>query len=192
MRKDTLPVDHFEQLYARRPDPWHLATSDYERAKYAATLAALPRAHYGRGLEVGCANGIFTAALAGRCEELLAIEPVETALDAARRYNADRPNVRFARMFVPAAWPARFFDLIVLSEVIDYFGEADIDRLAQRVLGSLMSGGDMILVHWIGKKSLRPRDEEATDRLVARLGSDFTMLRAERNTDYRLDLLRRA
>ena len=32
---------YFERLYARDPDPWRFATSEYERDKYAATLAAL-------------------------------------------------------------------------------------------------------------------------------------------------------
>ena len=40
-RSDTLGLDHFEQLYAARPDPWHYATSPYEAGNYAATLATL-------------------------------------------------------------------------------------------------------------------------------------------------------
>ena len=48
----SLTPSYFEGLYAADPDPWRFATSDYERDKYAATLAALPRRHYARALDV--------------------------------------------------------------------------------------------------------------------------------------------
>jgi cyclopropane fatty-acyl-phospholipid synthase-like methyltransferase len=192
LRQQTVPLDHFQNLYAARPDPWRLATSPYERAKYAATLEALPRGRYRAALEIGCANGVFTERLADRCDDLLAIEPVSAALAEARRRNAQRGSVRFAQMFVPAEWPAGSFDLIAVSEVIDYLGKDDVDRLAERTCGSLIPGGDAILVHWVGKK--RPGEahgEEATDRFIAAAGGQLEVLRAARNRDYRLDVLRR-
>ena len=42
----SLPPGYFEAIYARDPDPWRFADSAYERAKYDATLAALPRPRY--------------------------------------------------------------------------------------------------------------------------------------------------
>ena len=192
MRRDTLGREHFEALYAARPDPWRLATSDYERAKHAATLAALPRPRYARGFEVGCALGILTAELGRRCDDLLAVEPVAAALAVARVRNADQRNVRFAPLFVPGEWPEGRFDLIVLSEVIDYFGAGDVTILAHRVAGSLDHGGAVVMVHWVGKKRGPPLGDEATDRFVAAAGDALAVLRAERNADYRLDVLRRA
>lgn len=191
MRKNTVPLGYFEQLYAARSDPWRLATSEYERAKYAATLAALPRRHYGRAFEIGCANGVFTAALADRCEDLLAVEPVQAALAEAQRRNANRSSIRFARMFVPAEWPAEQFDLLVLSEVIDYLGENDVELLAERVCWSLVPGGDMILVHWVRKKAGSLSGQEATDHFIAAARGRLDVRYTERNRDYRLDLLRR-
>ena len=191
MRRDTLGRDHFEALYAARPDPWRLATSGYERAKYAATLAALPKGRYARGFEIGCALGVLTAELGRRCDALLAVEPVEAALRKAAERNADQPHIRFAPMFVPAGWPGGSFDLIVLSEVIDYLGADDVVRLAGRVAGSLERGGDVVMVHWVGKKRGPPSGDEATDRFIAAAGA-LNVLRAERNADYRLDVLRRA
>jgi hypothetical protein len=175
VRRDTLGRDHFEALYAARPDPWRLATSDYERAKSSATLAALPRPRYARGFEVGCALGVLTAELGRRCDDLLAVEPVAAALDAAAARNADQPHIRFAPM----------------SEVIDYLGAADVAALAARVAGALERGGDVVMVHWIGKKRGPPSGDEASDRFVAAAGGALAVLRAERNPDYRLDLLRR-
>lgn len=191
MRRDTLGRDHFEALYAARPDPWRLATSDYERAKYAATLAALPRARYARGFELGCAMGILTAQLGRRCDDLLAVEPVASALEEARTRNADQPHIRFAALFAPGEWCDGTFDLVVLSEVIDYLGAVDVAALAARVAASTEPGGDVILVHWVGKKRGAPSGEEASDRFIAEAAPALAVLRRERNADYRLDLLRR-
>lgn len=191
MREETIPVEHFSNLYAARPDPWHLADSAYERAKYAATLTALPRERYRHALEVGCANGDFTAMLAMRCDALLAIEPVHAALSVARKNNEARPWVSFASMFVPAGWPDGTFDLIVISEVIDYLGLNDVAALSHKVWASLEVGGDAILVHWIGKKSGPPSGREATDLFVAAAEDRLEVLQAERTPGYRLDVLRR-
>ena len=190
MRRDTIALTHFEDLYAARPDPWRLASSDYERAKYAATLAALPSDRYAHGLEIGCAIGVLTQKLGGRCDDLLAIEPVGNALAEATRRNAASPWIRFASLFVPAQWPDGAFDLVVLSEVIDYLGEADVVALAGKVSGSLTQGGDVILVHWVGKKRGPPGEDEASDRFIA-AAENLTVLRRDRNADYRLDVLRR-
>ncbi|RYC32885.1 methyltransferase domain-containing protein [Lichenibacterium minor] len=191
MRRDTLGRDHFEALYAARPDPWRLATSGYERAKHAATLAALPRPRYPRGFEVGCALGTLTTELGRRCGDLLAVEPVAAALAAAAARAADQPHIRFASMFVPGDWPSGVFDLVVLSEVLDYLGAEDVVLLAGRVVGSLERGGDVVMVHWIGKKRGPPSGDEASDRFRAAAGGALDVLRAERNADYRLDVLRK-
>ena len=191
MRRDTVGRDHFEALYAARPDPWRLATSDYERDKYAATLAALPRPRYARGFELGCAMGILTGQLGRRCDGLLAVEPVASALSEARARNADQPHIRFAPLFAPGEWPDETFDLVVLSEVIDYLGVADVAALAARVAASTEPGGDVIMVHWVGKRRGAPPRDEASDLFVAEAGPVFAPLRRERNADYRLDLLRR-
>ncbi len=190
MRRESVDLDHFRQLYRKSPDPWRFASSPYERDKYAATLAALPRPRYARGLDVGCSIGVFTTALAERCDALVGIEPVEAALEQAKVRLADRPSVRLAPMAVPRDWPEGSFDLIVLSEVLDYLGEQDLAALAGRLRGALEPGGDVILVHWVGKKA-GPATHEASDALIASAMDFLTVTRADRNADYRLDVLRR-
>src|ERR1700744_4973631 len=59
--------EYFDLLYAQRSDPWDFATSPYEAAKYAATLAALPKPRYKNALELGCSIGVLTQQLAPRC-----------------------------------------------------------------------------------------------------------------------------
>ena len=187
-----LDLDHFTRLYAARADPWGYATSAYERAKYDATLAALPRERYRRALDVGCSIGVLTERLAARCDSLLALEPVEAALAAARRRNAQHAHVRFARAAVPAQWPDGRFDLVLISEVLDYLGEAELATLAGHLETSLEPGADLVLVHWVGKKGPRSNGAETTDRLAAAAGPALVPFHADRNADYRLDVFRRA
>ncbi len=191
MRGETLPIDHFMAIYAARSDPWSYATSPYEQAKYAATLAALPCVRYARAFEIGCAQGVFTAMLAGRCATLLAAEPVGGARVEARRRNADKFWVSFASHFVPRDWPEGNFDLVVVSEIIDYLGEADVEALSRKICASLDTSGDVVLVHWVGKKAWPPSGREASDRFIAAASGCLDVLHATRNRDYRLDVLRR-
>lgn len=192
MRDETLPLSHFEELYSRSPDPWHFGTSRYEAAKYAATLAALPRARYARALEVGCSIGVFTAALADRCDDLLALEPVASALAAAAARNATKPWVRFAQAFVPQAWPRERFDLVVLSEVLDYLAASDVRGVGARLRSTLDPAGEVVLVHWIGKKgSAVAKPSESSEILIAATADILRPVFQTRNADYRLDVLRR-
>jgi hypothetical protein len=72
-RSKTLDTEYFKGMYATESDPWQFATSAYERDKYAATLAALPRSRYASALEVGCSIGVFTHQLCPRCDTLLGL-----------------------------------------------------------------------------------------------------------------------
>jgi cyclopropane fatty-acyl-phospholipid synthase-like methyltransferase len=192
MREETLPLSHFESIYARGEDPWGFASNPYEREKYAATLAALPRPRYRSAFEVGCSIGVLTSLLAERCDALLAVEPVLSALDAARRRNGDHAHVRFAPMFVPQDWPTERFDLIVLSEVLDYLGRDAIGTIAGRIRETLEPDGNLVLVHWLGKKRTETATpSEASEVLVAALGDAVLVSFQQRNAAYRLDVLTR-
>ncbi|MFE1600303.1 SAM-dependent methyltransferase [Methylobacterium sp. ID0610] len=188
----SLPPDYFDARYAVDPDPWRFATSSYERAKYAATLAALTRERYVAALEVGCSIGVLTHALAPRCEALLALDVAEAALAQARARCADRPQVRFARRRIPGAWPPESFDLVLLSEVVYYLDAADVAHLAARLRASLRPGGDVVLVHWTGETDYPLSGDEAAETLIA-AAQDFLAVTHQSRTDaYRLDVLRRA
>lgn len=191
-RTASLPPAYFAELYAADPDPWRFATSDYEREKYAATLAALPRPRYRSALEVGCSIGVLTRALAGRCDALLALDVVPAALDAARARCADQSHVRFAECRVPGAWPEGRFDLILLSEVVYYLDQADLAALVGRLREALEPGGDLLLVHWTGETDYPLSGDEAAESVI-RCSAGFARVRHRARAErYRLDLLRRA
>ncbi len=191
MTNRSLPARYFDALYAADPDPWRFATSDYERDKYATTLRALPRQRYASALEVGCSIGVLTHALAERCDSLLAIDASATPLRAARERCRDRPSARFAEMAVPQDWPEETFDLILLSEVVYYLGAGDVARLARRVEASLVSGGDVVLVHWTGATDYPLSGDDATAIFLSEVSGFTSLVEQQRAERFRLDVVTR-
>lgn len=188
----SLPASYFDAIYERDADPWRFQTSAYERAKYDATLAALPRPRYRRALEVGCSIGVLTRDLSARCDALLAVDAAEKALAAARAACAEKPHVEFALLRAPDEWPPdrTAFDLILLSEVVYYLNRTDVPRLAARVRDALAPGGDCVLVHWTGDTDYPLSGDEAAERFIAAASGFASVTRQERSERYRLDLLR--
>ena len=187
----TLPAAYFDDLYGRDPDPWRFETSGYERAKYADTVAALPRPRYGRVLEVGCSIGVLTASLAERADHLVATDVAEAALAVARRRLDAAPQVRFVRGGFPDDAPEGPFDLIVLSEVLYYLSAADLRRAATATVDRLAPGGEVLLVHWLGETPDYPlTGDEAAEGFLSAARPPLTTVRRERRERYRLELLR--
>ena len=189
-RPTTLDTDYFKGMYATESDPWKFATSPYERDKYAATLAALPRAHYTSALDVGCSIGVFTHQLCRRCDALIGLDVVPSVLDAARARCADCPNARFMLAAVPGAWPDGRFDLIVISEVAYYLDRADLARLVARVEGAVLPAADIVLVHWLGVTHYPLSGDDAAEGFIAGARGFAQVLRQSRTAEYRLDVLR--
>ena len=133
---------------------------------------------------------MFTRLLADRCESLLAVDAAEQPLEEARRSCAGLRQVKIERMQVPQEWPARQFDLIVLSEILYYFGRDDIRQIAEHSTFSLMADGVVLLVHWSGPTSTCPGDE-AVEHYTAACRPELHSMLHKREPKYRLDLLTR-
>ena len=192
---DSLPPAYFDQVYAANADPWHFETSNYEHAKYAATLAALPRQHFDCGLEIGCSIGVLTALLAPRCHQLLAVDVSAAALQTARQRLAAAPQVLLRQMALPHHFPRGDFDLVVLSEVGYFWCEADLALAAQRMVAALRPAGVLLLAHWTPLVSDFPLTGDAVHRHFLQYAGPGGVLRhlvAQREATYRLDVLERA
>ncbi len=186
----SLAPSYFDDVYAAHDDPWGFATRPYEAAKYAATLAALPKTRYRSALEVGCSIGVLTRELAARCDRLLAVDVSDAALAQARARTRDLPGVTIARLRVPDEDPGGAYDLVLLSEVGYYWSPADLDRAADLVARRLEPGGHLVLVHWTPFVADYPQTGDAVhDRLLAR--PEFRHLAGARAETYRLDVLER-
>jgi cyclopropane fatty-acyl-phospholipid synthase-like methyltransferase len=188
---DSLDRSYFEDIYARDRDPWRFATSAYERRKYRRTLSVLTRGRYRSALEVGCSIGVLTRQLAERCDRLEAVDIAAAPLAEARRRCADAPWVHIAQKAAPREWPEGLFDLIVLSEVVYYLSVEDVTLLGGRITAALATGGDLLLVHWIGPTNYPLSGDKATDLLLAQLRGVTTVLLRERHQAFRLDLVSR-
>lgn len=177
---------HFERLYASSTDPWGYCTNDYEREKYARTLAALPEGPLGAVLEVGCSIGVFTEQLSPRCERLVAIDFSTRALRLARARLRGRGNVRLVRASFPEETPAGRWDLVVCSEVLYYLGEPELPGAVSWLAEQLKDGVCLVAVSWRGVGSSEPwRGDEVHDLLAAELASWHTL--DNRQPGYRLD-----
>jgi SAM-dependent methyltransferase len=183
-RTQSIDPDYFAALYAADPDPWRFATSDYEREKYAATLAALPAKRFTEGLEVGCSIGILTRQLAARCDRLLALDVAEAALEQAR---ANCPGVTFERRAIPGDWPPGRFDLMVFSEVLYYLDAQGMQDTATRAIAAIRPGGCMLLVHYLGETDYPLTGDEAAEGFITATGLSPAL--QVRESGYRIDRL---
>ncbi|WP_394768231.1 PIG-L family deacetylase [Lacisediminihabitans sp.] len=147
-RRASIGAGYFDDLYARRADPWRLSTRWYETRKRAITVASLPAPRYRHGLEIGCSIGTLTLELASRCDALLAVDLADGALDAARERLRGLRHVSFAKIDVTREFPPGQFDLIVVSEVGYYLSRRDLVDLFASVAAHLEPGGTVVLCHW--------------------------------------------
>lgn len=185
----SLAPEYFDRLYAQSADPWDFETTPYEAAKYAATLAALPRSRYANALEPGCSIGVLTRELASRCERLLATDVSEVALSQARARCADLPQVGFQRRDILAKFPDGRFDLILVSEVGYYFSLPDLEHLRAQIATALAPRGHLLLVHYTGETNYPLTTDIVHDTFLAWQNRTWRWLEANRSDGYRLDLL---
>jgi SAM-dependent methyltransferase len=186
----STPQGYFEQMYAGAEDPWSFETRWYDNRKHTLTAAALPRARYRSAFEPGCSTGMLTARLAPRCDALLAVDTVGSAVATTARRLAAAPHVTVAQARLPQDWPGQTFDLIVLSELCYYFDDADFGTLLDRTLAGLEPGGDLVAVHW-----RRPVAEHirSGDEVHARLAATPGLARTARleEDDFLLEVFAR-
>jgi SAM-dependent methyltransferase len=141
-------AEHFEAQYRVDPDPWRYRSSDYERAKYAATLAACGPGPFDRALELGGSIGVFSALLAPRCRSLITIDYSPTAVDLARAALADQPHAGALLGAIPQDLPEGVFDLIVASEVLYYLDHVALGQTLAALDARMAPRARLVCVHW--------------------------------------------
>jgi len=164
---ETLGASYFDGMYAAAADPWGFEERWYERRKYAISLAMLPRERYGAAFEPGCSIGVFSRMLAPRCGTLLACDLAPAAVKAAAARTADLPQVLVEQRDIPGQWPSGRFDLIVLSEVLYYFGDHDLEQVLKHVAASLERDGTLLAVHWRHRVAEYPRTGDDVHGVLA-------------------------
>ena len=156
----TLESGYFDSMYAASADPWGFTERWYEMRKYAISVAMLPQQRYVEAFEPGCSIGVLTELLAARCARLLSCDVAMAAVSTAAARTAHLSQVRVERRAIPRDWPGGTFDLIVLSELLYYFGGADLDRVLDLAVAALRPGGSLLAVHWLHPVAEYPRSGE--------------------------------
>lgn len=141
---------YFEEIHDGSPDPFGLLERWYELRKRAISSALLARPRYRRCFEPGCSIGAFTAVLAERCDEVIAMDSATAAVTRASGYLSDLgvENATVLQGSLPGDWPAGDFDLVVLAEIGYYLGHAGLAQTIERAGAATTAGGELLAVHW--------------------------------------------
>lgn len=182
----SLDPEYFTRLYAASDDPWAFRTRWYERRKRELMLASLPRQTYERVFEPACANGEFSAALAGRCASLLCQDLNPIALASARDRLAETPHAQVEQGNLPGDWPPGRFDLIVLGEIGYYLEPSQWLQVIEQAVASLTDNGGLLVCHWLHPIEGCPQQGHQVHALLAKHLSLFRILRHE-ETDFLLE-----
>ncbi|WP_058835770.1 SAM-dependent methyltransferase [Luteimonas abyssi] len=175
---------HFEMLHAQ-PDPWGVTRRWYEQRKRALLMASLPQARFSRCWEAGCSVGALTAALAERCEAVVATDAAAAAVERASQRLSAFGHVRVERQALPDVWPDGTFDLIVVSELAYYLDAGALDRFVDGLPGMLREGGTLVACHWRWPFDDRRLETDRIHAAFARIG--LPSLLSYRDADIALD-----
>jgi predicted TPR repeat methyltransferase len=179
--------EYFERMYAASPDPWDFVGSSYERAKYLATLAVLGERNFHCAFEIGCSIGFLTSMLATKCQSLLAVDVVESALVMARETCA---TLKHVNLQVPLDWPEKQeFDLIICSEVLYFLSPTDIEIVAELVFESLLPGGNVLLVNYTEQIDEPCSGDRAAEIFIKSSHNYLAVQKQVQNKNFRIDLL---
>ena len=137
-----------DEFYSKSPDPWGFRTSWYEQRKREIVVASLPRRRFDSCWELGCSVGELTAALARRCDRVLATDGNAVAVEQARTRVQEFAYVTVEHQIHPDEWPNESFDLIVFSELGYNFDAPSLRSLAERMAATLSSSGTLVACHW--------------------------------------------
>jgi SAM-dependent methyltransferase len=158
----TIDIAGFENKFRANIDPWNYTHSHFEWVKRKALLRACGPSKHGRVLELGCAIGETTRALAKLSLQLVAVDASQTALNEAERRTPRNGRIQFNRAILPHQMPRGPFDLIVVSELVYYLRPHHLKPLAERISAALAPGGMTVVLN-----HRRPFDDAAVPPALA-------------------------
>lgn len=188
-KKQSLDSQYFKEVYDANEDPWNFETSEYEAAKYATTIAALPKDHYENVLEIGCSIGVLTQLLAQKSSHLLATDISQKALDLAAKRCIDLKNVSFKLLNFQNELPDDQYDLVMISEVAYYLSPTDWKSAILSLFDRLKSNGNIVLVHWLPEVHDYPQTGDEVHQIFEKLmQGKMTNVFSNRAENYRIDV----
>jgi trans-aconitate methyltransferase len=183
----------FEAIYRADPDPWRTLTDPYESHKRERTLAACGEGPFASACDLGAGTGVLAAALAPRCDRLLALDGAPTAVAEAQRRLASFPHAAARVATLPDGLPTGPLDLVVASEILYYLDDGAFRMVLDWLPEALMLGGRAVAVHWTGSApDLRRSADEVGTALTTTPGLRMVEDGAGSTEGFRLDILERA
>ncbi len=158
-----------EEEFSAEVDPYHFSDG-LEQFRFRRALEILDQARcarpFGRVLEVGCAEGMFTEMLAPLCRTLQATDISQVALSRARQRCASISNVTLREWDVRCNSVEGPFDLIVATGVLEYIQRpATLRAVRNKLIDALRPGGYLLLGNtvttdriersWVGRILIR-------------------------------------
>ena len=98
---------------------------------------------------------------------MLSCDLAAAAVKATAARTPDLGQVRVEQRDIPRQWPSGRFNLIVLSEVLYYFGDHDLAQVLDHAVASLEPDGTLLAVHWRRPVAEYPRTGDDVHRVLA-------------------------
>lgn len=123
--------------------------SQLEQERYARVLAKLQQLRgpaWGKALELGCHNGVFTRLLANHCCEVVACDFSRDACRRTQARCAELANVRVQRFDVDREYIPGQYDLVFAMDILNYvYGRDKMLRISSK-LAAVTQGGAILVV----------------------------------------------
>lgn len=140
-------LTHFERVFSQSADPWQTKSSFAELHKCKTILALLGARKHGRILELGCGNGSNSVYLSAWSLNLDACDGAVHALARAQKTLGDVSNATLYHLPLPARFPGRSYDTIVIAELLYYLDNRTLEAVMREIDRTLRPGGLLILCH---------------------------------------------
>ncbi|MBZ5588312.1 MAG: class I SAM-dependent methyltransferase [Acidobacteriia bacterium] len=138
--------DELEEWW-KDPDPWGYESTDADHTRRALLLAAIPKRHFLRVLDIGCGNGFVTERLPG--DRVVGIDISSNAIAHANKRRSPKVSYECHSLFaLPELGWSEPFDLIVITGVLypQYIGRSE--RLVYAIIDDLLTqGGNLVSCH---------------------------------------------
>ncbi len=139
-------IETVDREFQERLDPWNYEVDSQEQMRFRQQAELLDAARkerlFASGLEIGCAEGLFTEFISDRCESLLVLDISPTALERAQSRRRWSESVRFGRFDLLRDTIPGTFSLIVLAGVLEYFYRpATFSMVREKLISALKPGG---------------------------------------------------
>lgn len=174
-RHDASTLSKSKRIFRRGKDPFAYEKSPYERERFDAMESLLGERRFERSLEIGCAEGVFTARLAARSAGVVCVDLSQEALDRAKA-RVKAGAVDFVQANARTWQPEGSFDLIVFGDFLYYLGdprkgpafESALEDFVERSAAWLRPGGALLIANGYGTDSDLGRNEDYVARYERR------------------------